>query len=68
MKLELRQSDAEESYREMLNECYGDKDGLMKVCGFEYEPWRVLEAIDPLAYRVGLNDYESDLEENEDEN
>lgn len=39
-------------YRDLLDE--GD---LITICGYEYEPSRALEAVDPIAYRCGLADY-----------
>lgn len=48
----------EEQYKEMLNECYP----AVKVAGYEYEVARTLQEVDPIAYRVGFNDWLDSLE------
>lgn len=48
----------EESYKEMLNEVYG----VVTIAGYEYETAYALKECDPIAYRVGLSDYEASLE------
>lgn len=57
-------------YVEMLDDIYGD----VEVCGMTYSAGRALKAIDPVAFRVGLGDYESQIQaeleeaiENEDD-
>lgn len=52
----------EESYKEMLDECYG----MVKIAGYEYETSYALKECDPIAYRVGLSDYEASLEEDKE--
>ena len=37
-----------------------DEQGTVEVCGYEYYPSRILAEVDPVAYRCGLADYESD--------
>jgi len=54
----------EQSYRDMLNEVFG----TVLVAGYEYETARALEELDPIAYRIGLSDYESQIEEDTEEN
>lgn len=54
------EDDLENQYRETLNECYGDSDGCINV-GVMLEVARVLEEVDPIAYRVGFSDYVSSL-------
>ena len=44
--------DFSEQYDESL-----DSDGTVTVCGFEYDPSRILKELDPDAYRCGLIDY-----------
>jgi hypothetical protein len=51
----------EEEYEDMLNDCYGDID----VCGMKWPASLVLKRVDPIAFRVGLSDYESFREEEE---
>ena len=55
----ITESEALERYKEMLDDCYP----LVNVCGYEYDPSRALLLLDPIAYRVGFNDYCSSLEE-----
>ena len=50
-----------------------DSEGTVTVCGMEFYPSRILEELDPVAYRCGYNDWvdsdQNDLEdalENED--
>lgn len=53
--------DYEEQYKEAL-----DSEGTVKVCGMEFEPSRILEELDPIAYRCGLLDFVDtiDIEDN----
>jgi hypothetical protein len=39
----------------------------LKLRGFEYDTSYALRECDPIAYRVGLSDYEATLEEDEEE-
>ena len=45
-------------YMEFLSEVYEP----VIICGMEYDAGRALEAIDPIAFRCGLNDYESEIQ------
>jgi len=58
--VEIDVDDFEEEYKEVLNDCYGD------FHGFDYS--RILEELDPTAYRCGLNDYcdNKDVEDTEE--
>lgn len=49
----------EESYKEMLDECYG----VVKIGYGEYWASDVLKNCDPIAYRIGLLGYTDSLEE-----
>jgi len=53
----------EESYKMMLDDVYG----TVMVAGYEYDTSRALYELDPIAYRVGLSDYESELEQDEED-
>lgn len=54
----------EESYKEMLDDAYG----IIKIGYGEYWASQVLKECDPIAYRIGLSEYEDVLaEEAEDE-
>lgn len=57
-------------YMEMLDEIYGE----VTICGMAYSAGAAREACDPVAFRVGLGDYESEIQgeleeaiENEDD-
>lgn len=54
----LQDYEIEEMYRDMLDDVYG----VITVAGMEYETSRVLYEVDPIAYRVGLSDYEASTE------
>ena len=49
----------EEMYNNMLDEC----TPTVKIGTLEYMPSEVLKKLDPIAYRCGMNDYESSLRE-----
>ena len=53
----------EEQYDDMLDDLYGP----VRIGTLTYDASRVLKEVDPIAYRVGLSDYESMLEEEEEE-
>tara|TARA_B100001996_G_C18632819_1_gene582460 strand:- start:571 stop:801 length:231 start_codon:yes stop_codon:yes gene_type:complete len=46
-----------EWYDDMLDECYPE----VEIMGIKYSPSVALFRIDPIAYQVGMNDYESTL-------
>ena len=48
----------EEQFDEWLDEIYGS----IKIGGLEYYTSQVLKAVDPIAYRVMMNDLESEEE------
>jgi predicted RNase H-like nuclease len=60
---ELDNDDYEAQYRDMLEEI----SGPVCIGSLEYSAARVLEEVDPTAYRCGLNDYVDSLEKNEDQ-
>ena len=47
----------QERYNEMLDEC----NPMIKIGTLEYTPSQVLEAVDPIAYKIGLSEF-SDYE------
>jgi len=51
------ESDLRERYNEML-----DEEGPVTIAGLEYDVSRVLEEVDPIAYRCGMLDYQNALE------
>lgn len=51
----LTDYELEQYYNDMLDDVYG----LVTIAGYQYETSRVLKEVDPIAYRVGLSDYES---------
>lgn len=50
----LQDYEIEEQYKNMLDECYG----VVNIAGMEYDTSYALRECDPIAYRVGLSDYE----------
>jgi hypothetical protein len=52
----------EELYKDLIN----DVEPMVKIFGMEYEPARVLQEIDPIAFRVGFNDWLDGLDNCED--
>ena len=52
--LENSQSELEEEYDEMLDECYGD----INIFGIEYSTSVALYRVDKVAYDCGMNDYQ----------
>jgi hypothetical protein len=55
----LTDYELEQHYTDMLNEVYG----MVKIAGYEYETAYALKECDPIAYRVGLSDYEASRSE-----
>ena len=55
----LTDYELEQHFNEMLDESYG----MVKIAGYEYETSYALKECDPIAYRVGLSDYESSRSE-----
>ena len=53
---EIDESDYEEHYREFLNDI-----GDVNIGGMSFEPARVLEELDPIAYNCGLSEYVSSI-------
>lgn len=61
---------SKDEYMEFLDEIYGD----VTICGMKYSAGTALEACDPVAFRISLGDYESEIQaeledaiENEDD-
>ena len=57
----MTEYELEEAYNDMLNDVYG----TVIIAGYEYDTSRALKECDPIAYSVGMNDYESSLEESD---
>ena len=55
-------NELEEQYEEMLDECYG----VFKIGEMTFYPSKILKNCDPIAYRVGLSDFEDYLEQEEE--
>ena len=47
-----------DEYMEFLDEIYEE----VTICGMTYSAGAALEACDPVAFRVGLGDYESEIQ------
>ncbi len=58
---------AAETYDDFLRDIYGDRDGNIDICGLKYDAAYALEKVDPIAYRVGVSDYEDSLNDNVEE-
>ena len=62
-----KMSELLEAYRELLDDNYAE----CKVAGYTFEPSKVLEELDPVAFRQGYLDYADaagiDLDELEDD-
>lgn len=56
-------ADIEELFDEMLNECHEP----VQIGNLKFDPAYVLKMCDPVAYRVGVNEYMAELEEEEEE-
>lgn len=54
--------DVAEQYRELLDEIYPE----IKFGDLTYSPSRVLESVDPTAFRQGVLDYTDTLEEDDE--
>lgn len=55
--------DIEEQYEEMLDECYEP----VKIGDMTFYASQILRNCDPVAYRIGLSEYEDYLAEEEEE-
>ena len=58
---EIDVDDQEDAYKEAL-----DSDGPVSVAGMEFEAHRIIEELDPTAYRCGLVNYVDGLEKDDD--
>jgi hypothetical protein len=56
-------SDRNEAYDELLDSIYQEVD----VCGYKYAPSDALFRLDPIAYRIGLLEYQDELEDDDEE-
>ena len=50
---EITESEQEQRFRDMLDDTYGEVD----IAGMKYQTSRVLEEVDPTAFRCGVRDY-----------
>jgi len=53
----LQDGDNEEEYDDMLNDVYGGKHGLIDVGGIRFTPAFILHELDPVAYSLGLDNF-----------
>jgi len=49
---------SDDEYDQYLDDVYGD----VQVCSFEYPTSQALKLLDPIAYRCGKSDYETDYD------
>lgn len=59
----LEDYEIEQRFCEAIDEAYG----TVNIMGYEYDTSYALRECDPIAYRVALSDYESQLEEEAEE-
>lgn len=59
--MKYNETEIQEMFDEMLNDVYG----TFRVGVSEFDASEILRELDPIAYRTGLSDFESELE-NED--
>ena len=52
-----------DEYMEFLDEIYEE----VTICGMTYSAGSALEAVDPVAFLVGLGDYESEIQAEQEE-
>lgn len=52
---------SDDEYDQFLDDVYGD----VQVCSFEYSTSQALKLLDPIAYRCGKSDYESNYNLND---
>jgi hypothetical protein len=57
VKENLKPIDLEELYRDMIDEC----EPVVKVGGLSFTPSRIIEELDPIAFRCGVSDYADSL-------
>jgi len=57
VKAELEPVDVDQIYRDMLDDCEPE----VNVAGLSFVPSRVVEELDPVAFRCGVNDYVDSL-------
>lgn len=57
VKENLKPIDLEELYRNMIDEC----EPVVKVGGLSFTPSRIIEELDPTAFRCGVSDYADSL-------
>lgn len=58
----LQDYELEELYKDFIDETTEP----VKIWGMEYSPSQVLQEVDPIAFRVGFNDWLDTLEDCED--
>jgi hypothetical protein len=53
----------EEMFDQMLDECYP----VVKIGEMTFYPSQILKECDPIAYRIGVSEFEDDWKENEND-
>lgn len=57
----LTEQELQEQYDQMLDEVYGNHEGVIELGFGKYEPSRIWKAIDEIAYELGMHDYADSL-------
>lgn len=60
---EIDPDNYEESYKDLIDDIYGP----VTIAGVKFTASRILEELDPIAYRCGLTDYVDGLDVTDDE-
>ncbi|KKN26573.1 hypothetical protein LCGC14_0873410 [marine sediment metagenome] len=53
IRQECEQIDEDQAYRDMIDEC----NGPVCIGNFEFQASKIIEELDPIAFRCGRNDY-----------
>ncbi len=53
--------DVREGYKDVLRDCYGSNQGMLNVCGYDYDVADAFETLDPIAFHCGASHYFSSL-------
>lgn len=59
----ITEDELEDLFNDMLDDIYG----MVEIAGFKYDTSRAWKEVDPVAWKLSLNDYADSLIENGDE-
>lgn len=55
-----------DEYTDKFDQMLNDTVGVVEICGIEFEPSRILQELDPTAYRIALNNFIADIDIEDD--